>query len=172
MCVTRSNLPPPNYYLNNVPLEAVTSYKYLGLLLTLTLSWSLHTDRVTSDTNRILGYIRRNFSSAPTSLKLTLYKTLTRSKMEYASSIWDPHSASLVQNNAVRFICSNYSRTSRVTSMKSSLLLPPLSSRRKCSCLALFHNLYSHHSYLRNYLISSPTYISSRIDHQHKVGIM
>lgn len=75
MCVTRSNLPPPNYYLNNVPLEAVTSYKYLGLLLTSTLSWSLHIDRVTSDTNRMLGYSRRNFSSAPTSLKLIVQNT-------------------------------------------------------------------------------------------------
>lgn len=47
-----------------------------------------------------------------------------------------------------------------------------LSARRKCARLALFHKLYFHHSYLRDNLISSPTYISSRIDHNHKVGII
>lgn len=178
MRVTRNNIPPPNYYLNNIPLEVVKFYKYLGVYITSTLSWSLHIDKLISNTNRMLGYIRRNFFSAPSSLKLILYKTLIRSKMDYASSIWDPHSAThiqsleLIQNNAARFIYSNYSRTSSVTSMKNSLLLPPLSARRKCFRLALFHNLYFYNSYLRDNLISSPSYISSRIDHVHKVGIM
>lgn len=90
MRVTRNNIPSPNYYLNNIPLEAVTFYKYLGVYITSTLSWSLHIDKVISNTNRMLGYIRRNFSSAPSSLKLTLYETLIRSKIDYASSHLGP----------------------------------------------------------------------------------
>lgn len=117
MRVTRSNIPPPNYYLNITPLKAVTSYKYLGVHITSTLSWSLHVDEVINNGNRMLSNIRRNFSSPPMSLKLILYNMLIRSKMEYASSIWDPHvetlnqSLELIQNNAAHSICSNYSRT-------------------------------------------------------------
>lgn len=124
----------------------------------------------------MLGYLRRNFFSAPTSLKTLLYKSLVRSKLEYASSIWDPShdylvtSLELVQNNAARFIPGNFTRAASFTSMKNLLQLPTLSSRRKHFRLCLFHKIYYHNSPLCSELITPPSYISSRIDHRHKVG--
>lgn len=124
----------------------------------------------------MLGYLRRNFSRAPVSLKLLLYKTLVRPKLEYAAAVWDPCHANLhqtielVQNNACRFILSNYNRTASVSSMKSTLSLPCLSLRRKVFRLSLFFKIYNHAS-LKHNLISLPAYRSARIDHQHKVAI-
>lgn len=174
--VSRINRILPTYYLNDAPLESVSTYKYLGIHITTDLTWSVHTTYVINNANRMLGYVRRNFSQAPSTLKLTLYKTLIRSKLEYAASVWDPnqenliHSLEMVQNNSVRFILSNYNRTASISTMKSSLGLPSLSSRRKILRLCLFHKLF-YHSQLRNELILPPRYISARINHVHKVGL-
>lgn len=174
----RTNVTNPNaYLLNNSPLSVVSSYKYLGLNITSNLSWHMHVDNICSNANRMLGYLRRNFSSAPSSLKLTLYKTLVRSKLEYACAIWDPSNITLVnsieaiQNRATRFILSNYSRYASVTSMKSTLKLPELSFRRRCFRLSLFHKIYHHNPLLKEQLITQPSYISSRSDHCFKVGV-
>lgn len=133
-------------------------------------------DYVIKNANRTLGYLRRNFSTAPSSLKMLLYTTLVRPKLEYACAIWDTtidkltSSLELVQNNSARFILCNYNRTASVSAMKNNLSLTSLSSRRKVTRLVLFHKIF-HHPTLRNELISQPQYISPRTDHRHKVGL-
>ncbi|CAN7990783.1 unnamed protein product [Ixodes hexagonus] len=76
----------------------------------------------------------------------------------------------MVQNSSVRFILSNYNRTASISTMKSSLDLPSLASRRKNLRLCLFHKLF-YHPHLRAELILPPQYVSSRLDHVHKVGV-
>lgn len=179
MRVTRSSKQQLSnlYFLNNSALLPVNTYKYLGLHISNNLTWNAHVDYVTNNANRMLGYLRRNFASAPSSLKLTLYKTLVRSKLEYACAVWDPHQTSLVtvleaiQNRSVRFILSNYSRHASVTTMKTSLHLPALSLRRKCYRLCIFHKMFYHNPILKHALFTRPSYISSRSDHVHKVGV-
>lgn len=166
-----------SYKINNTILSSVTSYKYLGVHITNNLSWQTHIEYVTNSANRTLGFLRRNFSRAPSSLKLTLYKTLVRSKLEYASSIWDPSTAQLtylleaIQNRSARFIVCNYSRSASVSAIKTSLHLPDLSSRRKLARLSLFHKMYYTNPEIKNDLFISPPYISSRIDHNVKVQV-
>ena len=165
------------YSLNNIPLPSVENYKYLGVHISSNLSWNMHVEYVSNNANRMLGFLRRNFSSAPSSIKLTLYKTLVRPKLEYACAIWDTTHAILIQtleaiqNRAARFILSNYSRHSSVTSMKNTLNLPDLSLRRKLSRLKLFHKIYHYNSYLKDALFHPPSFISPRTDHRYKVGL-
>lgn len=176
MRVSRTNSAPADYLLNNTSLTSVTSYKYLGVYIASDLSWQCHINYIINNANRSLGYLRRNFSKAPLATKLILYKSLVRSKLEYASSVWDPglskliHSLELVQNNSARFILSNYHRTSSITSMKKTLSLPSLVMRRKIARLCLFHKIY-HHQTLSHQFISRPFYVSSRRDHCHKVYV-
>lgn len=125
----------------------------------------------------MLGFLGRNFSLAPISLKLLLYNTLLRSKSEYASSVWDPHINSLVlilesiQNRSARLILSNYSRLSSVSPMKQTLNLPDLSIRRHISRLCLFHKTYFTNDCLCQSLFTAPCYVSSCSDHRFKVGV-
>lgn len=178
MRVCRSSTTTPSYFLNGNRLEPVLSYKYLGIHINSTLTWSQHIYQIINNANRVLGYLRRNLSSAPSTLKLLLYKSLVRPKLEYAASVWDPCSSSLinaielVQNNAARFIHCNYHRTASVTLMKESLSLPSLAHRRSLARLSLYHKIYHHIPELRSELLPPPPYVSSRLDHHHKVGIM
>lgn len=177
MRICRGATNPFSYHLNGTPLQSVSSYKYLGLHITSDLSWKVHIEFIVNKANRMLGYLKRNFHSAPSSVKLHFYKSIVRSQLEYASSIWDPstetltHLLEMVQNNSARFINSNYHRTTSVTTMKHNLGLPLLSSRRKIARLCLFHKVFFH-STLRDCLITSPPYVSSRLDHTRKVGVI
>lgn len=118
MRVSRRNTTFPSYRLNNCSLESVPFYKYLGVFISHNLSWKVHIDYVSNNANRMLGYIRRNFNLSSSSVKLLLYKSLVRSKLEYAASIWDPYQETLIyqlesiQNCAAHFILSNYHRNS------------------------------------------------------------
>lgn len=66
----------PSYNLNNSILEFVPSYRYLGVHISSDLTWSIPIDTIINNANRTLGYLRRNFSSAPVALKTLLYQTL------------------------------------------------------------------------------------------------
>lgn len=165
----------PTLFLNGTPLEYTNQYKYLGLHLTPNLSWKTHIEQILLSANRSLGYVRRNFRSAPTNLRRLLYITLIRPKLEYASSIWHPHHVTLTdsiesfQNRAARFIVADYSRFSSVTSIKTNLGLPELSLRRRISRLSLFHKVFYTPS-LKQSLLSPPAYTSARLDHSCKVA--
>lgn len=110
------------------------------------------------------------------SLKLTLYKRLFRSKLKCASSAWDFITDTLiililVHNSSACFILHNYDRAASITSIKNTRHLPPFSSRRRFSRLCKIHKIFYHTSYLREELILPPIYVSSRVDHVHKVGV-
>lgn len=177
MRISRSNTTCPTYFLHSHPLETVTSYRYLGVHITNTLSWKLHTEHITSKANKTLGYLRRNFFLAPSSLKLLLYTTYVRPQMEYASSVWDSgqvtlsHMLESVQNRGARFILANYHRSASVTQMKASLNLIPLVTRRKLTRICLFHKIFYHNPKLRSRLIQPAPFISLRRNHQQKVSV-
>ena len=69
----------------------VTNGKYLGIHITQGLSWSLHIDRMVTKALQKLEFIRRNLRGAPAQCKQLAYIALVRPRVEYASTIWDPH---------------------------------------------------------------------------------
>lgn len=74
------------------PLERVTAYKYLGILITSDLSWSSHIQAITTKARKQTGMLYRRFynNSQPSTLK-TLYIALIRPLLEYGVPVWDPH---------------------------------------------------------------------------------
>ena len=57
-------------YLNDSPLKLVSSYKYLGVLLSSNVSWSLHIRQICSKCRKLIGFLFRYFYrfSSPTVL--------------------------------------------------------------------------------------------------------
>lgn len=157
------------YSLNSIALSLVESYRYLGVTINKKLTWSDHITKLAADTTKSLGYIRRSLSLCPSSTRKLAYETFIRSKLEYASAIWSPHQAYLIntlesiQHRAARFISSRYGRDESISAIKSSLGLESLSFRRKIARLCLFHRLYYNFPHLHGKLFIPPTRTSRRL---------
>ena len=94
---------------------------------------------------KILGLLRRNISGGSQYVKTQAYNSLVRPHVEYASATWCPfekqHIKALeaVQRCAVRFVCSDYSQFSSVTSMQHSLGWDTLEVRRHLSAATIMY---------------------------------
>lgn len=121
-----------------------------------------HTEYVTNNADYKLGYIHCTFSKPRYTLKLLLYETLLRPKLEYASSVRDPCHDNLihlfVQNNSIRLKPSHCNCIAGITSMKSSRSLASFAPPWKISYLASFHELFCHTT-PHDQLILNPQYI-------------
>ena len=142
------------YHLNNTPLEAVTSAKYLGVTITSDLKWTQHINTVVNKANSTLAFLRRNLRIKSSDLKATAYKTLVRPIVEYASSVWDPatnnqiHQLEMVQRRAARFTLNRYHNTSSVNNMLSELEWPTLQKRRENVRLTMMYKIHNNLAHL------------------------
>lgn len=92
MSVTRKKEPLVcTYSINNVPLASVDQFKYLGLHISSTLSWSGHVQFIVSKALRKLYMLRNRMMHCTPKTKLVAYTTLVRPLLEYADVVWDPH---------------------------------------------------------------------------------
>ena len=103
------------YTLHGQFLESVDSAKYLGVNITQDLNWNHHINEITGKANRTLGFVKRNVKTKNEAVKELAYKTLVRPQVEYASSVWNPHTKQniskieMVQRRAARWVKNNYS---------------------------------------------------------------
>ncbi|KAI8480146.1 hypothetical protein Bbelb_421300 [Branchiostoma belcheri] len=95
-----------SYTLHNHTLELVPAAKYLGVTLQTDLLWGKHIDNTCSKANRMVCLLRRNLRKT----KELAYKALVRPLLQYARSVWDPHS-----NQNINNIEKNRRRNNRLT---------------------------------------------------------
>jgi hypothetical protein len=74
----------------NTQIEIIKEEKDLGVIFDPSLKFSAHIAKCAAKANSMLGLINRTFSFIDKEMFLTLYKTLVRPHMEYASSVWYP----------------------------------------------------------------------------------
>ena len=134
--------------MNGVPLDTVSHHPYMGLELSSNLNWSLHIENIIGKANRSLGFIRRNLYSCPESVKSEAYLTLVRPCLEYASSVWDPHTPKHchdiegVQRRAARFVKNCYVwEPGTVTNLLNDLNWYSLELRRKITRLTTMYKI-------------------------------
>ena len=115
------------YTLHDQPLVETETAKYLGITLTPDLKWNKHINNITNKANSMLGILRRNLRISSHTVKTHAYQALVRPHMEYASSVWDPHTQChtiklvMVQRHAARYVCNRWHNTSSVTEMVNQL---------------------------------------------------
>ena len=64
--------------MHNQVLDSVSSARHLGVDLSTNLNFSSHTQRISSNANKSLGYIKRNVRPKHPSVREAAYKTLVR----------------------------------------------------------------------------------------------
>ena len=142
-----------NYILGEKSLQETDNHPYLGVHITNDLTWNKHIHQITATANRTLAFVRRNLYSCPQHIKKSAYTTLVRPLLEYSSSVWDPHTKTLVnkiemvQRRAARFCHNDYKTIEKgcVSEMIRKLNLEPLNIRRTNKRLTLFHKAINGH---------------------------
>jgi ribonuclease P/MRP protein subunit RPP40 len=83
------------YILNNSgnpeELKEVNNMKDLGVIIDNKLSFKEHVAEKTHKAYSMIGIIRRNFKYVDKEAFIMLYKSMVRSHLEYANSVWNPH---------------------------------------------------------------------------------
>lgn len=79
------------YSISGNNLSVVSSYKYLGVVITSDLRWNDHVTYIHQKAMRQLSYLRRTLPKASSDVKLLAYKTYIRPTLKYAAAVWDPH---------------------------------------------------------------------------------
>ena len=114
------------YTMDNTSVTPVKHHPYLGIELQSDLRWTTHIHNTTDKAQKTLNMLKRNIKQASTTVKSQAYKTIVRPQLEYASAIWDPHTAkdthnlNKIQNYAARWVYHDYSH---YTLLQSSLVL-------------------------------------------------
>ena len=79
-------------------LKTVTSTKDLGVIVDENLNFKEHTNTKINKAYSMLGIINRNFKHTDKDTFVNLYKTIVRSHLDYAISVWAPHSQKLIDD--------------------------------------------------------------------------
>ena len=177
MSITRSPLKfPAGYRLCNSPLESISCHKYLGVFIQDNLEWDSHVKSVKHKAMKILGLLRRNCSGSSQYVKTQAYNSLVRPHEEYASAAWSPfekqHIKALeaVQRCATRFVCSDYSQFSSVTSMQHSQGWDTLEVRRHLNAATIMYKAVHNWTHLTFPASVTLAHRSNRSNHPHKFG--
>ena len=160
--ITRSKQPlNTQYSLHGQVRVATYTAKYLGLTIAKDLSWNNHISSVTAKANRTLGFVKRNVKTKNEKVKELAYKTLVRPQVEYASSVWSPHTKKkkkkkkieMTQRRAARWVKNQYSTYESVSNVLSELGWRSLEDRRYDTRMIIFYKIV--HGYVAFEL---PTY--------------
>ena len=141
------------YTIGNQILKQVQDNPYLGITFSDDLAWKTHINNTVKKANSMLGFLRRNLRHCQLSCRKNAYIALVRSKLEYASIIWDPYlqndidKLERVQRSAARFISKDYRSREEgcVSAMLKDLDLPPLQERRRHQRLAFLYKVVEGH---------------------------
>ena len=116
--------------------------EYLHSPVTLT---GTHVDRVATNANRSLGFIRRNIKTKSPKVRKMAYQTLVRSQLEYASAAWDPHikdknhKIEMTQRRVARWTTNDWDRETSVSSLLHQLDWQTLEQKRSVTRFCLFY---------------------------------
>jgi hypothetical protein len=78
-------------------LQRQQDIKDLGVVFDSHLKFDIHINEKVNRAYSILGIIKRNFNNISKEVFLLLYKTLVRSHLEYANTVWNPYRQQLVE---------------------------------------------------------------------------
>ena len=138
---------PYFYQLNGEILQSVPNTPFLGVTLSTDLKFNIHLNKNVAKSYQCLAFVHRNLKYCPEKLRRLSYISLIRSKLEYSSSVWDPHLCKdkhhleMVQRRAARFIKRDYSYESSVTQMLKDLDLSSLENRRKMNKFTVLYKI-------------------------------
>ena len=95
-----------NISIDNVQIERVNTFNFLGIMLDESLTWTDHTNMVANKISRVTGVLHRLKNIFPKEILLTLYNTLILSYINYGLLVWGVKSSriDLPRKKAIRLV--------------------------------------------------------------------
>ena len=149
LSVTRSRSPLlANYHIGPDEVLRVSSEVDLGIILTSNLTWNSHIDKIVAKANKMLGLLRRTCPLLTNcDGRRTLYLSLVKSKLSYASAVWSPYHSNnkvkleKIQRRATRWILNLKKGDTMYKERLLTLNLVPLAYAREIKDLTFFYKL-------------------------------
>ena len=96
----------PNIFIDNVAIECVPNFNFLGIHFNQHLSWKPHITHISNLITKFVGVLNRLKNILPTSIKLMIYNALILSRINYGISAWGYQCERIfkLQKRAVRLI--------------------------------------------------------------------
>ena len=113
--------------LDNITLENVSVFKYLGIWFDPCLKWNVHIDKIAAKISQKLGILKRLSWCVDQFARNILYNSLILPHIDYCSPVWTTAADKLVnriqvlQNRAARLVLGRKLRDSHVTDMFAEL---------------------------------------------------
>lgn len=102
VCYGRDRSTQGNYHMTienkDIILEQVDHFKDLGVIFDNHLSFQHHSNEKINKAYSILGIIKRNFTYLTPEALVQIYKSMVRSHLEYAQSVWYPYRHKLIDD--------------------------------------------------------------------------
>ena len=135
--------------MHNHVLELIDSAKYLDIIFDSKLSLNHHIQDITKKANNTRQFLQQTLFRCDRATEEMCYKTYVRPTLEYASTVWDPHKgnksqANLLesaQNEAAGFAIFDWSWSSSVMGIKSTLQWESLQESRARARVVIFHKI-------------------------------
>ena len=128
----------------SLEIEVVTSYKYLGVWLDSTLSFSQHISKLQAKVKSRLGFLHRNRTSFTSAAKLTLIQMAILPMLDYEDIVYRSAGKGALEwldvlyHSAIRFATNAPYRTHHCT-LYSSVNWSSLYTRRKTHWLMIIY---------------------------------
>ena len=115
--------------MESLPITKVDNCCDLGIILSSNLSWEPHLQHILSKAYKMLGLLRRTFSTTiPVNSKKQLYISLIRSQFMYCSILWKPYlikhiqQIERIQRRATKYILNDYTSDYKSRLLKLHIL--------------------------------------------------
>jgi hypothetical protein len=135
-----------DYHLEDKTLAPVRKEKDLGVVITSNLTWDQQILAVVSKANKMLGLLRRTCPlTKDTRIRRSLYLSLVKCHLNYATEVWSPAHISLkrkvenVQRRATRWILQQRMGQQEYKDRLVTLHLLPLCYDRELKDLIFFY---------------------------------
>ena len=103
----------PDLKINNITIDRVTDFKFLGLIISSNLKWNKHIDHISIKVSKVIGIMFCLKYIVPCDVLQTLYNSLIMPHFQYCLLAWgstikNGHKLYLLQKKAVRIINSSH----------------------------------------------------------------
>jgi hypothetical protein len=143
----RKHIIKAEYTIQGATLRTVDEAKYLGVTIQGNINWGPHISNICAKANRTRGFLQRNLRKSPPKLKNQAYKTYVRPTLEYASTVWAPHTdkdinrLEMVQRRAARFVKADFHSRHSVTKMLHQVDWQTLNERRAQAKVTMLYRI-------------------------------